>query len=216
MGPVSIPESRIEVASYRDVFDLERRLYRLDRLRLNPGGVPLRGVLYFVAAVLAAAALSAFPVAGRIVRLLPWYLRYGGMPGMLAALGCGVRVAGRPLHLALRGLASRVVRPRQLSAFSACMPIGERWRPPPVIVIADGSGPRVRGLRFTGPGVVVVRRRHLLAEWRVGTLGRGLRRPDLSLHVANGRERGRAVAVGSGIRLDVSPLRPGEQRAARG
>ena len=33
----------MEVRSYRRVFDLERRIYRVDRLRLNPGGVPVRG-----------------------------------------------------------------------------------------------------------------------------------------------------------------------------
>ena len=36
----------IEIRSYRAVFDLERRIYRVDRLRLNPGGVPVRGVVY--------------------------------------------------------------------------------------------------------------------------------------------------------------------------
>ena len=38
-------DGRIEVRSYRTVFDLERRLYRIDRLRLNPGGVPVRGIV---------------------------------------------------------------------------------------------------------------------------------------------------------------------------
>ncbi len=39
----------IEIRSYRRVFDLERRIYSVDQLRLNPGGVPVRGVLYFLA-----------------------------------------------------------------------------------------------------------------------------------------------------------------------
>ena len=38
----------MEIRSYRRVFDLERRIYRVDRLRLNPGGVPVRGVVYFL------------------------------------------------------------------------------------------------------------------------------------------------------------------------
>ncbi len=39
----------IEIRSYRAVFDLERRIYRVDQLRLNPGGIPVRGVVYFLA-----------------------------------------------------------------------------------------------------------------------------------------------------------------------
>ncbi len=34
----------MEIRSYRRVFDLERRIYQVDRLRLNPSGVPVRGV----------------------------------------------------------------------------------------------------------------------------------------------------------------------------
>ena len=30
--------TRIEIRSYRAVFDLERRLYRIDGFRLNPSG----------------------------------------------------------------------------------------------------------------------------------------------------------------------------------
>jgi hypothetical protein len=33
----------MEIRSFRRVFDLERRIYRVDRLRLNPGGIPVRG-----------------------------------------------------------------------------------------------------------------------------------------------------------------------------
>ena len=37
----------MEIRSYRRVFDLERRVYSVDRLRLNPSGVPVRGIVYF-------------------------------------------------------------------------------------------------------------------------------------------------------------------------
>ena len=39
----------MEIRSYRAVFDLERRIYRVDRMRLNPAGVPVRGIVYFLA-----------------------------------------------------------------------------------------------------------------------------------------------------------------------
>jgi len=49
--------SPLEVRSFRSVFALERRIYRIDTLRLNPSGIPLRGIGY--AASLVAAALIA-------------------------------------------------------------------------------------------------------------------------------------------------------------
>ena len=50
------------IRSYRRVFDLERRIYRVTRIRLNPGGIPIRGVVYLLALVVLAANLrtSAF------------------------------------------------------------------------------------------------------------------------------------------------------------
>ena len=42
------------IRSYRRVFEVDRRIYRVDRWALPvPGGVPLRGVGYFAAAVAA-------------------------------------------------------------------------------------------------------------------------------------------------------------------
>ena len=60
-----------EIRSYRSVFDLERRIYRIDRVRLNPGGIPVRGVLYFLAILLAVAGASRVPLLGEAVRALP-------------------------------------------------------------------------------------------------------------------------------------------------
>ena len=44
----------IEIRSFRRVFDLERRVYSVDRFRLNPAGVPVRGILYLLVALLTA------------------------------------------------------------------------------------------------------------------------------------------------------------------
>jgi hypothetical protein len=75
-----------EIRSYRCVFDLERRLYRIDRLRLNPGGVPLRGIVYFLALLGASLLAQALPLLGLLARMFPWYLRDLGGPGVCAAL----------------------------------------------------------------------------------------------------------------------------------
>ena len=56
----------IEIRSYRRVFDLERRVYSVDRLRLNPGGVPVRGIVYLLAIL---AVLFALARAGHAHRI---------------------------------------------------------------------------------------------------------------------------------------------------
>ncbi|MCW2969821.1 MAG: hypothetical protein JWO23_948, partial [Solirubrobacterales bacterium] len=90
----------MEIRSYRRVFELERRLYRVDRLRLNPGGVPIRGVVYFLALLAACLIVGVVPLLGAAARALPWYLRDLALPGATAVVLCVIRVEGRPFHLA--------------------------------------------------------------------------------------------------------------------
>src|SRR5919206_1025332 len=150
----------LEVRSYRAVFALERRLYRIDRLRLNPGGVPVRGLLYAALAAAAVLALAAVPLLGWPLRLLPWHLRYLGLPGVLGVLLTIVRIDGRPFHVAVRSLWALIVGPRHLSAFAPAPPPGARWRPTELVLIPDGSDARLRRLRYRGPGAVLVRAAH--------------------------------------------------------
>ena len=52
-------ERRVIIRSYRRVFEVDRRIYRVDRWALPvPGGVPLRAVGYFAATVLAVVILG--------------------------------------------------------------------------------------------------------------------------------------------------------------
>ena len=62
-----------EIRSYRRVFDLERRIYSVDRLRLNPGGGPGRGVVYFLAILAAVMLVGRLPVLGTITQQAPWF-----------------------------------------------------------------------------------------------------------------------------------------------
>jgi hypothetical protein len=159
-----------EIRSYRSVFDLERRIYRVDRLRLNPGGIPVRGVLYCLA-ILALLALAArAPLLGGAVRALPWYVRELAMPAASAGLLTLIRVEGRPFHLAAAALARYALAPRHYSGMRPCAAPGRRWRPPELLVLPDGSDARLRRLRYTGPGAV---RRP--ASGRVMVLERGAR-----------------------------------------
>jgi hypothetical protein len=193
----------VEIRSYRAVFDLERRIYRVDRLRLNPGGVPVRGVVYCLALLAAVALLGSLPLAGAVVKALPWYLRDLALPGGGAALLTLIRVEGRPFHIAAVALARHALGPRRCAASVALAgpgalgglgalaglgafagPFADRrwitggsprvWCPDALLVLPDGSDPRLRRLRYAGPGAVRVPARGEVialergAEMRVG------------------------------------------------
>ncbi len=151
----------IEIRSFRRVFDLERRIYAIDGMRLNPSGVPLRGVVYLmgtvVFAALLAAVLGALPLTGAIVSAIPWWLRDAAMPAALAAVLAMIRVDGRTFHFAARAQLKLAFSPRNVCGLSHPSRTGRAWRPPPLVVLPDGSDARPRALRFTGPGAVLVR-----------------------------------------------------------
>ena len=201
----------MEIRSYRTVFDLERRIYRVDRLRLNPSGVPLRGIVYFLAIVAVALIAGSVPLLGAVSRTLPWYMRDLGLPGAGAAVLTMIRLEGRPFHLAARSLLRYAAGPRHLAGArpcraSDCSRVGQRWYPQPIVSFPDGSDARLRRMRYTGPGAVLVTAAHLRAEWRVGAIGRALRRPDMTLSGLAGRRApasGQVIALRRGARLRV-------------
>lgn len=145
----------MEIRSYRRVFDLERRVYSVDRLRLNPSGVPVRGVVYFVAVVMAVLLSSGLPVLGYGLDLVPWYLRDLLLPALGATLMALIRVEGRTFHHAAWSLLRFASARQQLIGGSrGCG--SRRWYPHDVLALPDGSEPRFRRLRYTGPGAVLV------------------------------------------------------------
>jgi hypothetical protein len=143
-----------EIRSYRSVFELERRIYRIDRVRLNPGGVPVRGVLYGLAIMLALALAARVPLLGEVPRALPWYVRELVLPVLAAGLLALIGVDGRAFHLAAAALLRYALGPRHLSGLRPCAAPGGRWRPEDLLLLPDGSDARVRRLRYTGPGAV--------------------------------------------------------------
>jgi hypothetical protein len=192
----------VEVRSYRRVFDLERRIYRVDRLRLNPSGVPLRGIVYFLALGVATSLTARLPGAGAIVGALPWYVRDLALPGVLAALLAVVQIDGRPFHLAARAVVRFHARPR----VHARAPVGGRrsdaWLPPPLLMIPDGSDPRIRRFCYTGPGVARVGVAHGRQERR--GLGRVASREHVTVRAeprAAARTSGDVILLGKGARL---------------
>jgi hypothetical protein len=87
------------IRSYRRVFEVDRRVYRVDRWALPvPGGVPLRAVGYFVAALLAVLVAGSLPGVGELVAGVSAPLRFVVVPLAVAVLGTQVAPDGRTAH----------------------------------------------------------------------------------------------------------------------
>ena len=207
----------IEIRSYRRVFDLERRIYRVDRLRLNPGGVPVRGVVYFVAILAFVTLVAELPLLGAGERLLPWYLRELALPAALATVLAVVRVEGRPFHLAAQALARYWAGPRRLVGLRRNGISAGRWDPPGIVLLPDGSDSRMRRLRYTGPGAVLISVEHerggpVIERGDVGIARRGGRRSVMIREPAGARAGcpGRVLTLAQG----AQHARAGEKRPA--
>jgi hypothetical protein len=196
------------IRSYRRVFDLERRIYRIDRLRLNPGGVPVRGVVYFVMLLLLALALERVVPISLLARVVPWYVRDLALPGMLSAVLAVVRIEGRPFHLAARAVLGCGLGPRRIVGLGygrrSADPAWAVWRPQPLLMVPDGSDHRMRRMAYRGPGALLVAVAH---ERRLGGPLAMLRlRPQLVLRELHGVERpvrGEVVVLDRNARLRV-------------
>jgi hypothetical protein len=201
----------MEIRSYRRVFDLERRIYRVDRVRLNPGGIPVRGVVYFLAILVATLIARRLTLVGAVARVPPWYLGDLALPAASAAILTMIRIEGRPFHLAASALVRYRTGPRRLAGVRPCAAWGERWLPEEIVLLPDGSDSRMRRMRYTGPGAVLVAVEHERAERRSPRLGVGPRHPTVTLQAlpgGQGVDHREVVALAPGARLLVrSPLR---------
>jgi hypothetical protein len=200
----------MEIRSYRSVFDLERRIYSVDRLRLNPSGVPVRGVGYFLVLLLVALIASHLPLFGALARVLPWYLRELALPCAGALLLGSLRLEGRTFHRAAAAMLRHRTGPRLLAGAYRPTTIGRVWSPPELLLLPDGSDPLLRRLRYTGPGAVLVAVKHErtggVIERGVHRFARARRRPALHIRahaMSTPRERGEVIALAAGATLVV-------------
>jgi hypothetical protein len=200
----------IEIRSYRRVFDLERRIYSVDQVRLNPGGIPVRGVAYFLAILLVGLAVTDLPLLGVLARRLPWYLRDIALPGAGATLLSAIRLEGRTFHQAAHALVRYRVGPRRLAGVRRCAAVGAVWRPQEILLLPDGSDSRLRRLRFTGPGAVLIsiehERRGRASEQGASATAHPGRRAALTIAQPAGArtlDSGQVISLGPGTRLHV-------------
>src|SRR3954453_7290926 len=98
-SPADVMADRVIIRSYRRVFEVDRRIYRVDRWALPvPGGVPLRAVGYFAAAGLAGVSPASLPLTAELVGVLSPPLRYVVLPLAIAILGTQAAPDGRTAH----------------------------------------------------------------------------------------------------------------------
>jgi hypothetical protein len=193
----------IEVRSFRTVFDLERRIYRIDSLRLNPGGVPVRGILYFIVVLVVVLLASALPLTGPVVRVLPWYIRDLALPIGSGAFLTIIRIEGRPFHLAAHALFRYALEPRYLSGVRPCAAPGQRWHPSELLVLPDGSDARLRRMRFVGPGAALISVVHERAVWNAGLFRRATSLTLRPLAKQRALSKGQVIELQEGVALEV-------------
>jgi hypothetical protein len=192
----------IEIRSYGRVFRLERRIYRIDNVRLNPGGVPIRGLVYLAFTAGAALLASRLPLLAQALASVPWYLTDVVVPVLCTFALTGLQIEGRSLHECLPGLLRLWLGPRvvRLDGSRAGQ---TKWRPQDVTFLPDGSDASLRGLRVRGPGRVVVAIEHRFTSRGRSPFSRGSR---LALaRVGDGRRlpRGRTALLGARTTLSV-------------
>jgi hypothetical protein len=149
-------EDELVVRSYRRVFRLERRIYRIDRFVLPvPGGIPLRGLVYFVAGFLAVLVAGSLPGLRSLLALAPLPLRALLLPAAVAVLATQATPDGLPAHrfahtwlsFRLRARRSWSERPAPATGESVLVAANCGYSP-------DLSAPELRRSRVHGPARV--------------------------------------------------------------
>lgn len=148
----------LPIHSFRVVFELERRIHKIDRWRIPvPYGIPLRGLAYGAAALAATIALARTPIVGSPIGVLPAPIRLVILPVGVAYFLTHVEVDGRPAHAALGAWtrwklsARRVTAVRRLPSAGAVVRLGD------IVLMTDERSARYRGALIEGPADVLLR-----------------------------------------------------------
>ena len=138
------------IRSYRRVFEVDRRIYRVDRWALPvPGGVPLRAVGYFAATLLLVIVTGALPGVGALIADVSAPLRFVIAPLAVAVLATQAAPDGRAAHRFARRLAATAAAgatPQRGSGRAG------RGRADHLVRRAGGALGRRGGAAASGPG----------------------------------------------------------------
>jgi hypothetical protein len=185
------------IRSYRRVFEVDRRIYRVDRWALPvPGGVPLRAVGYFAATLLAAIVVGALPATGELAGQISAPIRFVVVPLAVAALGTQAAPDGRTAHRFAWDWLRFRLRARRRSSGRMVALDGEpiAWQGE-LALRADADDPGLHRGRVRGPARVTFHVPVRLSD-------RGGR---LVAHGTRVGEPGDVVVVGGGVSMEVRP-----------
>ncbi|MBS1882381.1 MAG: hypothetical protein JSS97_05430 [Actinobacteria bacterium] len=187
-------DGRFAIRSYRMCFSLERRIHRVDRWRIPvPFGVPLRGIGYAAALLIAMLMLGHLPILGPAVTAIDPAIRLVVAPCCGAYLLYLWEIDGRPAHVALASMARLHLGPRRIAGFRRAPRPGTEVRLGDVALAPDESSIRMRRGTVRGPATVVLR-----YPFRPRASGSALR---VSQEPGAARWRGRQVTLRSGQRM---------------
>lgn len=135
----------VRIRSFRIVFALERRLFKIDRFRLPFAyGLPLRSLAYAAAAVVVAAAAGKVPVVGAAVGAIPPPLRFVIAPVLVAAALTRLRVDGLPAHKAARLWLTHTITSPATVGFKPVRTPGVDAISEPLVFVPDERAPSLR------------------------------------------------------------------------
>lgn len=187
----------LQIRSFRVVFALERRLFKVDRFRLPFAyGVPLRAIAYAAAALGAIVLAARLPLVGALVGVLPPPLRFVAVPAGVAAVLTRVRLDGLPAHRAAGlWLTHHATRRTVVASHVDRTQLVQRVVEP-LLFAPDERGPRMRPATIAGPALL-----------RVGVPVRAEIARD-TLHVAQTGDRmlrhPRGVRIAAGGRVIIA------------
>src|SRR4051812_2944127 len=146
----------LQIRSYRVVFDLERRIHRIDRFRVPlPYGLPLRSLAYALASLTVVLLLQQLAGTRQLLGVLPPPARLALLPLAISYGLTRLKPDGRSAHAAAGCWLRYVASPRELVAFRAARSRLGAVRLDDVVMAPDGNGGgRSRGT-ILGPATVV-------------------------------------------------------------
>jgi len=158
---------QIHIRSYRVVFDLERRLHRIDRWRLPlPYGVPIRSLAYGAATLTIVLIASRSPGLGAALMAVPAPARLVLIPVTVALVLTRMNVDGRTAHRTAAAMIGFCARPKRVAAGRRAPAVGSRSQLDAISVAPDGRSSRLRRGIVRGAAVARVRYPVTLAERR--------------------------------------------------
>jgi hypothetical protein len=149
---------RLQIRSYSVCFRLERRLHKIDRWRIPlPYGLPLKGLGYGLATLIAVIVLSRLPVFGAVLGMFHPTIRYLIIPGFTGWLMIRLQVDGRSAPSS--GLAWLRWRsmPRRIVAFQRTAPPVGPFVLGAITIAPDERSARCRRGVIEGNGSVILR-----------------------------------------------------------